>query len=276
MIKSDQHMHSSFSGDSQAKISDIIDSAVSKGLDIICLTDHYDPLFPCYQEGEDAIFDLDTKSYNEAAIKIRNDVLIQSRIKVRVGMELGIYPKIYDMCKDIVKEYPYDFIILSSHTADGLDPYLHTYWEEFDNPVDGVKLYYNEILKNVSEFKDFDVYGHLDYCLRYTTTTEEERNIKNYKDILEAIFKILVADGKGIEINSGGLRRKGYNMFNPSEEILKFYKECGGEIITFGSDAHKPEDVAYGIKEAYDILKGIGFEYIADFKERKINFTGID
>ena len=66
MIKSDQHMHSSFSGDSQAKIEDIIDSAVSKGLDIICLTDHYDPLFPCYQEGEDAIFDLDTKSYNEA------------------------------------------------------------------------------------------------------------------------------------------------------------------------------------------------------------------
>ena len=275
MIKSDQHMHSSFSGDSQAKISDIIDSAVSKGLDIICLTDHYDPLFPCYQEGEDAIFDLDTKSYNEAAIKIRSDDSIQSRIKVRVGMELGIYPKIYDMCKDIVKEYPYDFIILSSHTADGLDPYLHTYWEEFDNPVDGVKLYYNEILKNVSEFKDFDVYGHLDYCLRYTTTTEEERSIKNYKDILEAIFKILVADGKGIEINSGGLRRKGYNMFNPSEEILKFYKECGGEIITFGSDAHKPEDVAYGIKEAYDILKGIGFKYIADFKERKINFTKI-
>ena len=83
----------------------------------------------------------------------------------------------------------------------------------------------------------------------------------------------MVNDGKGIEINSGGLRRKGYNMFNPSEEILKFYKECGGEIITFGSDAHTPEDVAYGIKEAYEILKGIGFEYIADFKERKINFT---
>ena len=64
-------------------------------------------------------------------------------------------------------------------------------------------------------------------------------------------------------------------MFNPSEEILKFYKECGGEIRTFGSDAHKPEDVTYGINEAYDILKGIGFECIADFKERKINFTKI-
>ena len=273
MIKSDQHMHSSFSGDSQAKIPDIIDSAVSKGLDIICLTDHYDPLFPCYQEGEDAIFDLDTKSYNETAVKIRNDESIQSRIKVRVGMELGIYPKIYDMCKGIVKEYPYDFIILSSHTADGLDPYLKKYWDEFENPVDGITMYYEEILKNVKNFKDFDVYGHLDYCLRYTTTTKEERNINNYKEIFEEIFKTLVNDGKGIEINSGGLRRKGYNMFNPSEEILKFYKECGGEIITFGSDAHTPEDVAYGIKEAYDILKGIGFEYIADFKERKINFT---
>ncbi len=275
MIKSDQHMHSSFSGDSQAKIKDIINSAISKGLDTICLTDHYDPLFPCYTEDEDNIFDLDTVKYNEMAVNLRSDEEIQSKINVRVGMELGIYPKVYDLCKEITKAYPYDFIILSSHTAGGLDPYLKEYWEDKD-PMDGIRMYYEEILKNLQNFDDFDVYGHLDYCVRYTKTTPEQRSLKNFKEIIREIFRIIVNKGKGIEINSGGLRRKGFELFNPDTEILAFYKECGGKIITFGSDAHKPEDVAYGIKEAYDILKGIGFDYIADFKERKINFTGID
>lgn len=272
MIKSDQHMHTFFSGDSKAKIEDMIDSAVSKNLDIICFTDHYDPLFPCYQEGEEAIFDLDTAKYNKCAVKLRNDESIQSKIKLRVGMELGIYPAVYDLCRDIVKEYPYDFIILSSHTAGGLDPYLKEYWENHDT-VERIRMYYEEILKNVQNFTDFDIYGHLDYCVRYTQTTKEQRSIDNYKEIFREIFRILVDEGKGIEINSGGLRRKGFNLFNPSAEILEFYKECGGEIITFGSDAHVAKDIAYGINEASDILKGIGFKYIADFKERKISFT---
>ena len=274
MIKSDQHMHSSFSGDSKAQIPDIINSAIEKNLDTICLTDHFDPLFPCYRADEDNIFELDTVRYNEMAVKLRNNEEIQSKINVRVGVELGIYPKIYDMCKDIAKEYPYDFIILSSHTAGGIDPYWPEYWEGKD-PIDGIKMYYEEILQNLQNYDDFDVYGHLDYCVRYTKTTPEQRSLKYYKEIIREIFRIIVDEGKGIEINSGGLRRKGFELFNPSTEILTFYKECGGKIITFGSDAHTPEDVAYGIKEAGDILKGIGFVYIADFKERKINFTKI-
>lgn len=124
MIKSDQHMHSLFSGDSQAEIKDMIDSAIAKNLDTICLTDHYDPLFPCYRPDEGPIFDLDTVKYNEMAVKLRNDEEIQSKINVRVGMELGIYPKVYDLCKEIAAANPYDFIILSSHTAGGKDPYL--------------------------------------------------------------------------------------------------------------------------------------------------------
>ena len=274
MILSDQHMHSDFSGDSDAKMSDMIDSAINKGLKTICFTDHYDPLFPCYRPDEDNIFDLDTKKYHENAILIRNDEELQNKIKVRIGMELGIYPKVYEMCKGIVKEYPYDFIILSSHTAGETDPYFSSYWEGI-NPVDGIKKYYEEILLNLQNFDDFDVYGHLDYCVRYTETTKEMRSINNYKEIFREIFRILVDKNKGIEINSGGLRKGNLKEFNPSPEIISFYKECGGEIITFGSDAHNPDDIAYGINDACEVLKKIGFDYIADFKERKISFTKI-
>ncbi len=274
MILSDQHMHTNFSGDSKAVMSEMIDSAIDKGLKTICFTDHNDPLFPCYREGESGTFDLDTYNYNQKAIEIRNDLELQSRINVRIGMELGIYPKIYDLCKKITKEYPYDFIILSSHTAGEVDPYFKSYWENID-PVDGIRMYYEEILKNVQNFNDFDVYGHLDYCVRYTDTLPSQRSISNYKEIFREIFRILKENNKGIEINSGGLRRGNLKEFNPDPEIIRFYKECGGEIITFGSDAHNVKDIACGIKEAGEILKDIGFDYVAEFKERKASFVKI-
>ncbi len=273
MILSDQHMHSCFSGDSKSEISDMIDSAISKNLMTICFTDHYDPLFPCYREGEQGIFDLDTVKYMQKAAIIRENDDIQSKIKVRFGVELGIYPGIYDTCKDIINASPYDFVILSSHTANKEDPYRPEYWEGID-PVKGITMYFEEILENVRNFKDFDVYGHLDYCVRYTETTPEQIKLSNYKDIISEIFRILIENGKGIEINSGGLRRK-KNEFNPNPEILSFYKECGGEIITFGSDAHIPSDIAYGIDKASDLLNSIGFKYIAEFKERKPEFIRI-
>lgn len=274
MIKCDQHMHSSFSGDSHTEMIDMINAAYDKNLDIICFTDHYDPLFPSYRKDEGPIFDLDVPAYIENAKKVRNDESIQSRIKVRLGIELGIYPEIWSLGSEIINSSPFDFVILSSHTAKKLDPYFPEYWENI-NPVDGMTIYFEEILENVRNFNDFDVYGHLDYCARYTETTPEVLDINNYIEIFRAIFKNLVEKGKGIEINSGGLRSKLKN-FNPSKDILKLYKECGGEIITFGSDAHNVNDIAYGIDLASELLTDVGFKYITAFKERKPEFIKIN
>ena len=61
----DQHMHCIFSGDSEALPSDMINSAITKGLDGICFTDHLDydykeePLqldeFVAYLEASDSV-----------------------------------------------------------------------------------------------------------------------------------------------------------------------------------------------------------------------------
>ena len=48
--------------------------------------------------------------------------------------------------------------------------------------------------------------------------------------------------GKGIELNTGGFKY-GLGHPNPCEDIIKRYKELGGEIITLGSDAHKCESL---------------------------------
>ena len=50
---------------------------------------------------------------------------------------------------------------------------------------------------------------------------------------------------------------------------LKKYREFGGEIITVGSDGHKPEHLAYDFHKVPSILKEAGFHYYTIFK--KIN-----
>ena len=54
----DDHLHTCFSGDSDASVESMVEAAVEKGLTSICVTDHQDPDFPpC-----DISFDLDTEA----------------------------------------------------------------------------------------------------------------------------------------------------------------------------------------------------------------------
>ena len=58
----------------------------------------------------------------------------------------------------------------------------------------------------------------------------------------------------------------------PSQNILKLYKELGGEIITIGSDAHRSEHIGYQIPFIQTILKDIGFQHICTFDKMKPSF----
>jgi len=53
---------------------------------------------------------------------------------------------------------------------------------------------------------------------------------------------------------------------------LKRYRELGGEILTTGSDAHKPQDMAFAFDIIVDLLKDCGFSYYTLFHQRKPEF----
>ena len=52
-------------------------------------------------------------------------------------------------------------------------------------------------------------------------------------------------------------------------EILKRYRQLGGELITIGSDAHRPEDLGYAFDQLPDILSAAGFQYYALYRGQK-------
>ena len=140
--------------------------------------------------------------------------------------------------------------------------------------TEGYRLYFESILDNVTCIKDYDVYGHLDYVVRYGPSKSGNYIFKDYSDVFEAILKQIISDGKGIEINTGGLY-KGLTFPHPKIEILKLYKELGGELITIGSDAHTPNYIGYGFDTAENLLKECGFKYYCTFKARKPIFHNL-
>ena len=60
---------------------------------------------------------------------------------------------------------------------------------------------------------------------------------------------------------------KTYN-FHPDFEIVKLFRELGGEYITVGSDAHSAHDVGNRIADAYDLALAAGFKYVTLYQHR--------
>ena len=90
----------------------------------------------------------------------------------------------------------------------------------------------------------------------------------DYYDYIDTALRMLIEKGKGIEINTASLKY-GLKYPNPCPDILKRYRELGGEIITTGSDAHQTEYVAHRFDVIEDMLKGAGFGYYTVFERRK-------
>jgi histidinol-phosphatase (PHP family) len=73
--------------------------------------------------------------------------------------------------------------------------------------------------------------------------------------------------GMCIEINTSGLRKPCHEIY-PSEELLKTCFD-NGIPITFGSDAHSPEDVGNGFDQAVALARRVGYEEITRFTQRR-------
>ena len=187
------------------------------------------------------------------------------RVELLFGVELGLMDHLAPRLSEYVSGWDFDFIIGSSHLVDGLDPYEPEYFERLGDR-NGILRYFESILANISAFDDYDVYGHLDYVVRYSRAKAYKPS--EYRDIIDEILKALVSAGKGIELNTAGLKY-GLGWAHPHPGILERYRELGGETVTVGSDAHRAEHLAYDFDKAADILRAAGFGYYTVFRKRK-------
>lgn len=267
----DYHVHTEFSDDSVYPMEDVIRDALQMGMDEICITDHvdygvkedWDSGKMILYRGTEPLANVDYPAYMEKICTLKEQY--EGRIRIRTGMEFGVQMHTIPQYEALFARYPFDFIILSVHQVEDKEFWTQDF-QRGRSQKEYNERYYEEMLSLVKNYKDYSVLGHMDLLKRY-----DEAGIypfEKLRPLIEEILKIVIADGKGIEINTSS-HRYGLDGTMPSGEILRLYKELGGEIITIGSDSHKPEHLGTYIEELKALLKEMGFQKFCTYEKMK-------
>ena len=265
----DYHIHTAFSADSQMDIDLTITTAIKRGLTHIAITDHmdhehYNPFIK---------FDLNIQEYSRVIDELKEKY--KHQITIAKGVELGLQPYLLDWCRDFLDTNSFDFVIGSIHNVQKQD--LYTKFTQNKCKHDCIQGYLLDLQECVTNFDGYSVVGHFDVIRRYIKDEDDEDNTINFEDYLDItteIFKTLIHKGKGIEINTSGLR-KGLGATSPSIEFVKRFCQLGGEILTIGSDAHIPTEIGQDLEAAVVIAKAAGFKYLTTFAQGKPEFHRI-
>lgn len=263
----DFHVHSEYSPDSSMPMEKAISAAIKKGLKEICFTDHTD--YDYDGEGNHFQFNFDEyiKEIENYQKKYKNQIII------RKGVEFGLQPHIIKHYQEDTENYDFDFVICSIHSVEKNDLYMGNFFNN-KSQKKAYEVYFQELSDVVSNYTDYSVLGHLDIIKRYGGF-DFSLPLEEYKDYTGSILKKVIKNGKGIELNTSGIRYM-LGDYHPSIEIMKLYHDLGGEIVTLGSDSHVPEHIAFDFENALKHLKDIGFEYISSFEKMKPVFHKID
>lgn len=263
-IKTDFHLHSDFSGDAQAPMEQMIQKGISLGLTAMCFTEHMD-----HQVMNEGIsFMVDTQTYCDTFAYLQEKY--RGQIELLFGIELGIEPQHRHFLTEYARAWDFDFIIGSSHIVDGIDPYFPVYFEKRPEEA-SYRRYFETIPENLSAFSDVDVYGHLDYIVRYGPNKSTFYSYEKYRDVIDAALKIMIDKNVGLEVNSAGIR-KHLGFPNPHPDIIRRYLQLGGEIISVGSDSHDTDSIAADFELVRELLLKCGCRYYTVFRKRKPEF----
>ncbi|MEA1961683.1 MAG: histidinol-phosphatase HisJ family protein [Bacillota bacterium] len=262
----DYHTHSAFSGDCDVPMELMLKRATEIGLNEIVVTDHVD-----YDYADPAFEMIDFDEYRSTCLNLQKKY--REKIRLLMGVEVGYQPHIQERIEQLLNKYPFDFVICSMHMADKLDFYTGDFFTGKEQKIAYLR-YFENVLHGVNQFQDYDVYGHLDFIVRYGPYANKKLSYHDYTDIIDAVLKSIIQNGHGIEINTSGYRYN-LNQFHPQKDIVKRFKQLGGEIVTVGSDAHTQEDIASHFSLAYTLLKEVGFNHIATYEQRKVSFIPV-
>jgi len=263
--KQDYHIHTDFSVDSEAGMHAACQAAIARGIGEIAFTDHLD-FGPDDSSGYFRATD-----YVDAIRNCREHYADQ--LIIRAGVEVGEPHLFAEEAAAVVTGGDFDIVLGSAHYADG----MQAAWMEafFEQPLrEAYESYFMQVVALSAE-GEFDVLAHLDLVKRDARKFGKPYDGPGpYADMIRTVLRSLVERGKGLEINTSPLRR-GQPEPCPSLEVLCWYRELGGEILTMGSDAHTPGAVGAHLDVATEMAEAAGFERLATFRRRQIDWIRI-
>lgn len=276
MVLFDNHNHSEFSFDGKrTSVERSTLAAADAGLGGVAFTDHCDFFVPAMKAEHEQLvpetFDVNAQQAEIDRVQALIDGRIEGERKFRIlkGIEIGMHEDCHGEIRRTLGENSFDQVIASVHYLDGIDPFYGGYYEGKDWK-EAYGHYLETIWKEMTWLKDFDIMGHFDYVVRYAPYSSTSLLYRDFSDILDEMFRYLIQEGKALEINTKSYQEYNGRLVTIDTEVLKRYRELGGEIVSFGSDSHDAHRIGHAIMEHALLLKSLGFRWSAHYESRRL------
>jgi histidinol-phosphatase (PHP family) len=249
----DYHLHSNYSCDANESVESLCRRALELGLGEIGISDHCDhhPLDECSGFFKPQAW--------WAAIESCRD-LFGSALTIRAGLEFGEPHLFKAEALALVGGYPWDYVLGSLHWVGDRIVFSSEYFEQ---PAErAYRSYFTELYEVVVE-GEFDILAHIDIVKRYGFDSFGAFDPRLFEVEIRAVLAALARSGRALEVNTSTLRRPVAEP-SPNRVLLRWFREEGGRLVTFGSDAHKADDLGAGWQQAAAEMRHAGFtEYAA-------------
>ena len=274
-LPADDHVHSEWSWDTEVgSMLRTCERAVELGLPSVAFTEHVDVTswrvmpgahddlpdeWATYVDGD--VFTpppLDLEGYLACVADCRERF---PDLRIRSGAELSEPHWYADAMGGFLARSGVDRVLASLHSspsgdrATNTDGVEHVHVElsavyDVEPPEVVVRDYLSEVVRLIEGFDGFEVLAHIDYPLRYwphgTTPFRPERFEEEFRRALST----LAQHDRVLELNT---------KLPMQPQIVRWWYDCGGQALSFGSDAHEPGILARGFADAAAVAEAAGF-----------------
>lgn len=262
-LPADSHVHSEWSWDAlDGSMERTCARAVELGLPAVAFTEHADytmwTVTPSDIDGDlqglvapDGTIappELDLDGYLECVHRCRDKY---PELRILTGVEFG-QPHLHpDVAKKILDVAGFDRVLGSLHVLAVRDRF-------FEPPelfklrpaTDVVRDYLAEVARLIAESEVFAVLAHIDYAVRYWPDHLGPYDPSAFEDEFRHALRVLADNGRALEVNTA---------IPLHQEVVRWWREGGGDAVTFGSDAHDPMALARGFADAAAMVESEGF-----------------
>ncbi len=263
MISIDLHSHTAYSH-ARDNVADMYAAAVDKGLTIFGFSEH-SPRPEQYNyptEYRDRL-NAHLLDYVHEVTELKNN---PGPCRVLFGMEVDWFEADQDFVVRACHQFPFDYLLGSTH-------FLGTWgydggsgpWEAMDEQARFAtyEAYFRTWTKMLASGL-FNIASHPDLIKIFTRDSFHSWIIRDENQrLVRQALTVLKEQGMAMEVSSAGLRKPCREIY-PCPMIMHLAAEVGVPI-SFASDAHSTDDVAYGFPTLASYARSFGFTHSTYF-----------
>lgn len=256
----DNHVHTHWSWDTgePATMRRACERAIALGLPAIAFTEHLD--FTVWTEDDRAHGEGLTSRLHAQQLPIDTDgyaaELAECRdrfpdLRILSGVEVGEPHLFAASIAAHLRSSPVDRILGSLHSLPDDGRLVGAGRLLYPDPDATMRRYLAEVVRMIESSDVFQVLAHVDFPRRYWPGGRERFVEKEYEEEYREVFRALAGSGRALEVNTSSPLA--------SVDQVRWFREEGGEVVSFGSDAHGASAVGQRFDLAVDVVEAAGF-----------------